>query len=196
MAQVRDTCFRVLQVNDIDIDIVDFHKEMPVTVELDHEKYNASLQQDIQSLEAGYAIEAQLQSQDILQIDGIWRFVDLSIFERSKITYQESIDIPNEKAQEYNYRIASKGGVFERFDSPENLETSVAMIVDTYDKDEWTRLRYMDPHKDVYGMLPSNASPPFEIIHQQDINHGLIRSYFISETDSEFSDSIRQSANS
>lgn len=76
MAQVRQGRFAVSDTNDIDIDLVELPGYNPVIIEKEHREYSDDFESEISELEAGDIILAQIQSEDILTPNSIWRFVE------------------------------------------------------------------------------------------------------------------------
>lgn len=189
MAQVRDSCFRVMDINDIDIDLLDLHKEHPVTVEIEHERYSEELTDDIGELQRGNIVNAMVQSQDVLHIDGIWRFLEVEPLEATLLTGIDDCEIPEDDAQELGYQIMTKGGAYKQFSTANDVP--VTMFANQADRDEWIRLNYFDPYKDISDLLPEPCEPPFEVVHQWDKDKDIIRSYYIGDSETEFAESAK-----
>jgi hypothetical protein len=76
MAQIKESRFRVRNVHQEDIDLIDLATNEGVIVECEHEYYKEDFEEQVQSLEEGDIIDAQIQSEDILQPNSIWRFLE------------------------------------------------------------------------------------------------------------------------
>ena len=185
MAQIQDSCFRIMKINDIDIDLLDLHKEKPVTVEIEHNRYSERLVNDIQGLQRGNVVNAMIQSQDVLHIDGIWRFLEIEPVEPTLLTTIEGYEIPEDDAQELNYLIMDKGGAYKQFYTIDDVP--VTMFANRANNEDWIQLNYLDPYKNISDLLSEHCEPPFEIIHQLDTYKDIIRSYYIGDTGTEFS---------
>jgi len=79
MAQIRESRFAVGGVNERDIDLVDFTGGGLVTVETEHRYYSDDFEQEISRLSEGDILNAQIQGEDILQPNAIWRFLEFEV---------------------------------------------------------------------------------------------------------------------
>lgn len=76
MAQIRESQFAIGRIWDEDIDMFDLSNMGIVSVEVEHEYYNTEIKEAISSLEQGDILVAQIQGEDILQPNSIWRFLE------------------------------------------------------------------------------------------------------------------------
>lgn len=188
MAQIRESCFRVTDEQDIDYDLVDLHSGLPVIVERNHREYSSSLDSQIDSLEVGNLVCAELQSEDVLQADGIWRFLQIDIFDESKVAYVEDAELPDEHAQRIGYNITTQGGEYMEY-TPEGYDDlSVVLIGKNYSDEQWNLLK-LDPYRELYSWF--TESPPYEVVHQKIPEHDFLLSYHISSTNTDFAEQLK-----
>jgi len=79
MAQIRESQFAVMSINDADIDLFDLAGEGAVIVETEHNNYNSYLEEKISELEEGDIITGKIQGEDVLQPNAIWRFLEFEV---------------------------------------------------------------------------------------------------------------------
>lgn len=79
MAQIRESQFAVMRIQDNDLDLLDLAGEGGVTVEVEHENYNQELEQEISELNEGDIVTGKIQGEDILQPNAIWRFLEFEV---------------------------------------------------------------------------------------------------------------------
>lgn len=79
MAQIRESQFAIFNRAGEDIDLFDLYSSGIVTVETEHEYYDEDLDSQIEDLDEGDIIEAQIQGEDILQPNAIWRFLEFQV---------------------------------------------------------------------------------------------------------------------
>lgn len=188
MAQIRESCFRVVRINEIDIELVDMHSGYPVTVERSHSKYTADVDSKIDSLNEGNIIFSELQSEDVLQTDGIWRFLHIDCFDESLISVVEEATLPEDRGQQIGYHILSRGGANMEY-TPEGYdEMTVKLLGRQYQEEEWNTIR-IDPYREIYSWFTD--SPPYEIIHQNIPDEGFVLSYHLSKTGTRFAENLK-----
>jgi len=69
--------FAVMSINDEDIDLIRPDGGGFVSVETEHRAYDEEMEQIISELNPGDIIRVQIQSEDILQPNAIWRFLEI-----------------------------------------------------------------------------------------------------------------------
>ena len=79
MAQIREGRYAVGRVNEEDIDLFDLASMIPVSVETEHKRYDEEFTEEIRQLTEGDVLTGQLQSEDILQPNSIWRFLEFEV---------------------------------------------------------------------------------------------------------------------
>lgn len=189
MAQIRESCFRVINVNLDDVDLVDMHSESPspVSIEKHHSKYTDGIEDKICSLEPGNVIKAIIQSEDVLWIDGIWRVLDFETVDSSIISYIERIPIEeiSNKANELGYQLLSRGGIERRTEIKLSQELVGYLSVRVNnDGEAWSELgpTGVNSRKQYYGELSNVSTPPYKIIHMKTENEDCVISYYVSLT--------------
>ena len=189
MAQIRETCFRVTNIHDIDIDLADLHSGLPVTVEREHSSYTPELESQLESLREGNVVYCELQSEDVLQTDGIWRFLDLEWVDRSRLSFVEKAQLPEERAQQIGYSIVTEGGAYEEYTPNGYDDLTVILIGSRFDEEKWKKLKY-DPYREIYSWFTED--PPYEIIHQKIPEEGFRLSYHLSETGTTYAEDLKE----
>jgi hypothetical protein len=179
----------VTKVYDIDIDLADLHSGFPVTVEREHSSYTSDLESKIESLGEGNVVSCELQSEDVLQTDGIWRFLDLDRVDNSNISFVQEAPLPEERAQQISYRIVTEGGAYEEYTLDGYGDLTVILIGSHFDEEKWKQLRY-DPYREVYSWFTED--PPYEIIHQKIPDEGFKLSYHLSETGTQYAEDLKE----
>jgi hypothetical protein len=178
----------VVRINEIDIELVDMHSGFPVAVERSHSKYDADMNSKINSLKEGNIIFSELQSEDVLQTDGIWHFLHIDRFDESLISVVEGATLPEDRGGQIGYNILSRGGANMEY-TPEGYdELTVKLLGRQYQEDEWNKIR-MDPYREIYSWFTD--SPPYEIIHQNIPDEGFILSYHISKSGTHFAENLK-----
>ena len=189
MAQIRESCFRVVGIQDVDLDLVDMHSGFPVLVEREHTSYSSSLESRIDVLDEGNLVFCELQSEDVLQTDGIWRFLNIDVFDESKLSFVEDAQLPDDRGQQIGYNIITGGGAHMEY-SPEGYEElAVKLIGKQFDEEEWRSLQ-MDRYGDIYSWF--SQAPPYEVIHQRIPDEGFLLSYYLSETGTQFAQDLKE----
>jgi hypothetical protein len=79
MAQIREGQFAVMRRNDEDLDLMDLSFSGALSVEIDHENYSEEIGEQISQIEEGDILYAQVQGEDILFPNAIWRFLEIEI---------------------------------------------------------------------------------------------------------------------
>lgn len=189
MAQIRETCFRLTNIHDIDIDLADLHSGFPVTVEYEHSSYTPNLESKIESLCEGNLIYCEIQSEDVLQTDGIWRFLDLECIDKSELSFVEEAPLPEERGQQIGYSIVTEGGAYEKYTPDGYDDLTVILIGSHFDEKEWNQLKH-DPYQEVYSWFTED--PPYDIIHQKIPEEGFKLSYHLSETGTQYAEDLKE----
>lgn len=78
MAQIRESQFGIIAIDEEDMDLVDLAGG-GVIVETEHEYYTHELEESIAELDEGDIIYAMVQGEDVLQPNSIWRFLKLNV---------------------------------------------------------------------------------------------------------------------
>lgn len=190
MAQIRDGCFRVIAINNEDIDLVNLHrsKGYVVTVERSHQMYSEDFENRLDKLNPGNCINASLQSQDIYRPDSIWRILEFECFDETEIHALKLEDIVVQD-------LLLMDGAFENGQSkPEIVEENgepIGFKIGRPDK------RGSDPHgpivseyRECYKTLKRYGNPPYEIISYTDSENPLEIRYYLSEKDTDIATEI------
>lgn len=78
MAQIRESRFSVIGADEEEIDLIDLAGQGGLSVETEHEYYSDELEEEISELSSGDVIDAMIQGEDILQPNGLWRFIQFT----------------------------------------------------------------------------------------------------------------------
>ncbi|WP_148680426.1 hypothetical protein [Halovivax ruber] len=79
MAQIQESQYAVMRVNKEDIDLIDLAFMGGVSVETKHRDYNDEMTSRIEKVSPGDILQAQIQSEDVLQPNAIWRFLEFNV---------------------------------------------------------------------------------------------------------------------
>lgn len=72
MAQIRESRFIVRAIDEDDITLADPYTKRLVIIEREYERYSEEMIESFSHLEEGDIIDAQIQSEDVLQPNAVW----------------------------------------------------------------------------------------------------------------------------
>lgn len=193
MAQIREGCYRVMDISPSDIDLVDLHNPtpFPVSVESEHPAYSDDINDGIEELQKGNVINAKIQSDDVLHIDGIWKFIEIDVVTNTLISTFDHQPISGRLEQDEGFRLQTAGGVYDEFTAGDAETVRVVKTIDHEDKGDWRNFSYLDAHKGVSRLFDKDASPPYEIIHMREPEEELIKSYYIDDIGTDFAEKVK-----
>lgn len=190
MAQIQDSCFRVLSVNDEDLDLIDLHRGRGhiVSVERRHDMYSSDIESQIDSLRPGNCIKALLQSEDIYRPDGIWRFLEFTRFEETEL---HALKVDNIRAQD----MLLMEGAFENGQSSPELIKSEGEVLgykigisDSRGGEAYGPV--VTTYDEIYDTLGRYDEPPYEIISITEDGVPLEIRYYLKEKDTDIASRI------
>lgn len=79
MAQIQEGIFAVMSVNEEDIDLISPDGMGFFSVETEHRFYDEEIEEEIKELMSGNILHVQVQSEDILQPNSIWMFLEFEV---------------------------------------------------------------------------------------------------------------------
>lgn len=192
MVKIIESEYRVLDFDSEDVMLTDIGGTgLPVHVSKYHETYSDKLQTQIDKLEIGNIIEAEIQSESITQQDDFWKFVDLKTTECSRFhfikdssTYPSAVvDLINEvKGNEKNSahtRLKSDGEPIGYITVTEDDGYSFWRVVNSYESD----LRELD----------QLASSPHEVIYSRTNDNEYLVFYYLAEKGTRIAKAIIES---
>ncbi|WP_148860785.1 hypothetical protein [Natronococcus pandeyae] len=187
MAQIMESCYRIVNAHEDDIDLIDMHANIscPVSVETDHESYDSEFKSSIDDLKPGNVIRATIQSEDVLWIDGIWRVLEFEVVEDSILEYNSSLsgEDMSRRANELGYRLLSRGGTERQAEITfAGQAVGYLRIKSDPDGEIWSEVgpTGVNPRKEIYDILNEISDPPYKIVHKKLENESHIISYYIS----------------
>jgi hypothetical protein len=78
-----------MRINEYDIDLRDLGNMTIVSVETEHEYYDEDMEEQIAELSPGDILDAQIQGEDILQPNSIWRFLRFNVIGQNRMWVDE-----------------------------------------------------------------------------------------------------------
>ncbi|WP_256404884.1 hypothetical protein [Haloplanus ruber] len=78
-----------MRLNENDIDLRDLDNMTIVSVETEHEYYDEDMADQITDLSPGDILDAQIQGEDVLQPNSIWRFLRFNVIGHNRMWADE-----------------------------------------------------------------------------------------------------------
>jgi hypothetical protein len=186
MPQIIESRYRVLEFDEDDVllsDIAD--KGLPVHVNKAREDYNESLQTKIDNLEPGNVIEAEIQSESLTQQDDTWKFIDLTVTDKTRFHFIENADKHSSHVDklEKNAEIAGENTVRTTISSDGEPIGLITVGADQGDR-FWNGLRSgINTHEFDLKNLEQIAEPPYEAIYARTSDKDRLIFYHFAERD-------------
>lgn len=189
MAQIKDGCFRVLAVNHEDFDLINLHNSpgTVLSVERHHNQYSTGLEEQINRLNPGNCINAKIQSEDVYQVDGIWRILDMDCFEETEL---HALEVDQLSPEMPLILEAIESGQ----SSPETIESNGRKIgFKVAKKDPRGKVAHGPPvttYIECHKTLRTFGEPPYEIISLTDADTPAEVRYYLSKKGTDVADRI------
>lgn len=192
MAQIIESRFRILKTSDEEVYLSDVETGPPVWVEVEDESYDESLQNDIEELESGNVIEAEIRSKSIAYQDDIWLFLSISVEEETRFHFIDHVDDhPDlvEKLKDHLNDIDQNSA--RKFMKSGDDPLGYITVAESQGGDLWTGLQSgTNSHEVDLQMLGKVDDPPHEVIYTRTSDEQYLVFYHFGWRDSNLAQSV------
>lgn len=193
MPKLIESRFRALEFDSNDVFLTDIADTgMPVYVNRQLDEYDDSLQSKIDELEVGNVIEAEIQSESVSQQDDFWKFISLTITDRTIFHFIEDADNHLSSVDKLTKQSKNTNKDSIRIRIKSNEETIGYITVGEDQGDSfWNGLKggYNSHELDIKNLHEINDSP-HEVIYTRNTAEDRLVFYHFSEKNTEAAKAI------
>lgn len=193
MPQIIESRYRVLEFDEDDALLTDIADTgLPVHVNKEREEYSDALREKIDELELGNVVEAEIQSESITRQDDTWKFIDLTVIDKTRFHFIENADNHSSHVPE----LAEKA---ERVDQNVVRTTisadgePIGFITAGKDKGDrfWNGLRMgTKTHEFDLQNLEQIGQPPYEAIYMRNSEEDQLVFYHLAERETRIAEAV------
>jgi hypothetical protein len=164
----------------------------PVHVNKEREEYSEALQTQIDGLNPGNIIEAEIQSESIARQDDTWKFIDLRVTDETRFHFIEDAGNHSSHVPE----LASKAEIIGENTARTTISSGGEPIgFITVGQDQGDRFWYglqmgTNTHELDIQNLEDIDDPPYEVIYTRNPDKSLLVFYHLAEKDTKVAQAV------